>query len=148
LHLEGTYQLQTSRPKVWDFISNPDKIAHCLPDLESFEMKDSKTFSVTVRAGISFVRGTFKFDFTLLDQQPPSHSRFEAVGKGAGVSVKLDTSIDLKEIGPNTTELAWKTDAQLGGLLGELSPSLIQNSTGKLTQDFFECVKSKLETAA
>ena len=148
MHLEGTYVLATTRDKLWHFISDPEKIAHCLPDLQTLQVKDSKSFSVTVKVGISFVRGNFKFDFTLLDQKPPSHSSFEAIGKGAGVSVRLTATMDLKEIDANLTELAWKTDAQLGGLLGEISPSLIQSSTNKFTQQFFECLKTKLETAS
>ncbi|MGD0690345.1 MAG: carbon monoxide dehydrogenase subunit G [Candidatus Bathyarchaeia archaeon] len=146
MHLEGTYILNRPREEVWQFISKPEEIAKCLPDLQSLEVKDSKTFTVSVKVGIAFVRGSFKFDFTLLDQKPPSHSKFEAVGKGAGVSVRLTASMDLNEIDAGTTELAWKTDAELGGLLGEISPSLIQNSTNKFTMQFFDCVKSKLES--
>ncbi len=147
MHLEGTYLLKRPRADVWDFISKPEEIAKCLPDLQSLEVKDSKTFAVTVKVGIAFVRGNFKFDFTLLDQKAPNHSRFEAMGRGAGVSVRLTASMDLNEVDDTTTELAWKTDAELGGLLGEISPSLIQNSTNKFTQQFFDCVKSKLESA-
>ncbi len=148
MHLEGTYLLKKPRAQVWDFISKPEEIAKCLPDLQSLDVKDSKTFTVSVRVGIAFVRGSFKFDFTLLDQNPPSHSKFEALGKGAGVSVRLTASMDLNEVDAGTTELAWKTDAELGGLLGEISPSLIQSSTSKFTQQFFDCVKSKLESAS
>lgn len=147
MHLEGTYLLKKPRAQVWDFISKPEEIAKCLPDLQNLEVKDSKTFAVTVKVGIAFVRGSFKFDFTLLDQKPPSHSKFEAMGKGAGVSVRLMASMDLNEVDAWTTELAWKTDAELGGLLGEISPSLIQSSTSKFTQQFFDCVKAKLESA-
>ena len=146
MHLEGTYILNRPREEVWQFITKPEEIAKCLPDLQSLEVKDSKTFTVGVKVGIAFVRGNFRFDFTLLDQQPPSHSKFEALGKGAGVSVRLTASMDLSEVDAGTTELAWKTDAELGGLLGEISPSLIQNSTNKFTKQFFDCVKSKLES--
>jgi carbon monoxide dehydrogenase subunit G len=147
MHLEDSHVLKRPRAQVWEFISNPDKIAKCLPGLERLEVKDARTFSVTVKVGIAFVRGSFRFDFTLLDQNPPTHSRFEAKGKGAGVSVRLNATMDLKEVDANTTQLSWKTDAELGGLLGEISPSLIQNSTNKITQEFFDCIKAKLETA-
>jgi carbon monoxide dehydrogenase subunit G len=146
VYLEGKYILNRPREEVWQFISKPEEIAKCLPDLQSLEVKDSKTFTVSVKVGIAFVRGNFRFDFTLLDRKPPSHSKFEAVGKGAGVSVRLTTSMDLNEVHAGTTELTWKTDAELGGLLGEISPSLIQSSTNKFTKQFFDCVKSKLES--
>ncbi len=103
---------------------------------------------MTVKVGISFVRGNFKFDFTLLDQRPPSRSKFEAIGKGAGVLVRLNASMDLRDAEDGGTELGWQADAQLGGLLGELSPSLIQGSTSKFTQQFFDCVKAKLDSAS
>ena len=146
MHLEGTYILNKPREEVWQFISKPEEIAKSLPDLQSLEVKDSKTFTVNVKVGIAFVRGDFRFDFNLLDQKPPSHSKFEAVGKGAGVSVRLTANMDLNEGAAGTTELAWKTDAELGGLLSEISPSLIQNSTNRFTKQFFDCVKSKLES--
>jgi len=146
LHLQGTYILNRPREEVWQFISKPEEIARCLPDLQSLEVKDSKTFTVSVKVGIAFVHGSFKFDFTLLDQKSPSHSKFEAVGRGAGVSVRLTANLDLKEIDAGTTELAWTTDAELGGLLSEIPLSLIQNSINKFTKQFFDCVKSKLES--
>jgi carbon monoxide dehydrogenase subunit G len=146
MHLEGKYVLKASRTAVWDLISNPEKIARCLPGLQKLEIKDSKTFVVTVKVGISFVKGNFKFAFTLIDQIPPSHSRFQASGRGAGVSVNMNTSMDLSEPQPGLTELSWKADVELGGLLGELSPSLIQKSTTGFTQEFFDCIKAQLET--
>ena len=115
--------------------------------METFEVKNSKTFTATVKVGISFVRGSFKFDFTLLEQNAPTHCKFQALGKGAGVSVQLTTAVDLKEIDANLTELSWTTDAVLGGLLNEISESLIQSSTSKFTRDFFECIRNKLESA-
>jgi len=147
MHLEGRYLLKAPQVQVWDFVSKPEEIAKCLPDLQSFEMKDSHSFTVTVKVGISFVRGNFKFDFTLLDQRPPSHSKFEAIGRGAGVSVRLSASMDLKATEDDETELEWQADVEMGGLLAEISPSLIQGSTSRFTQQFFDCVKSKLESS-
>jgi len=146
MHLEGRYVLKANRTDVWNLISNPEKIARCLPGLQQLEIKDSKTFVVTVKVGISFVRGNFKFTFTLIDQIPPSHLRFQANGRGAGVSVNMNTSMDLSEPQPGSTELSWKSDVELGGLLGELSPSLLQNSTSGFTQEFFNCIKAQLES--
>jgi hypothetical protein len=146
MHIEGSYRLDAPVKKVWEFVSNPEKIGNCLPDLEHLEVNDPENFNVTVKAGISFVRGSFKFAFRLLDQTPPSHSRLEAIGKGAGVSVRLNTSMQLVELSTNATQLNWQADADFGGLLKELSPSLIQSSTDKFTKEFFDCLKRKVES--
>ena len=146
MHIQGSYRLNAPVKKAWDFVSNPERIGNCLPGLENLEVKDPENFNVTVKVGISFVRGSFKFTFRLLDQTPPSHSKFEAIGKGAGVSVRLNTSMQLVELSTNATQLNWQADADFGGLLKELSPSLIQSSTDKFTKDFFDCLKRKVES--
>jgi hypothetical protein len=83
LHSEGTYVLNCPRENVWKFLSDPQQIAQCLPDLQSLDVKDNRTFTVTVKIGLAFVRGSFKFDFTLIDQTPPSHCKFEAISRSA-----------------------------------------------------------------
>jgi carbon monoxide dehydrogenase subunit G len=145
MHLEGQYDINCPQAAAWRFISDPQQVAQCLPDLQRLDLKDSNHFTVLVKVGVAFVSGTFRFDFTLLDQRPPTHSRFEAVGKAAGVSVRLQAAMDLKENGPTRTELSWKCDVELGGLLGEVSPSLIQGSVNKFTGEFFSCIRTKLE---
>ena len=146
MHIEGSYRLDAPVKKAWNFVSNPEMIANCLPGVEHLEIKDPENFTVTMKVGISFVRGSFKFSFRLLDQTPPSHSRFEAIGKGAGVSVRLNASMQLVDLGTNATQLNWQADTDLGGLLTELSPGLIQNSTDKFTKEFFDCLKRKVES--
>jgi len=145
MHLEGTYKIECPQAAVWKFISDPQQIGQCLPGLERLDLKDDNHFTITVKVGIAFLRGTFRFDFTLLDQAPPTHSRFSAVGKGAGVSVRLEAAMDLKENERATTELIWKCDVEVGGLLGEVSPSLIRGSADVFTRELFSCIKSKLE---
>ena len=60
------------------------------------------------------------------------------------MSVNLSASIQLVESGNGTTQLNWNSDADLGGLLAELSPSLIKNSTDKFTREFFDSVKRQV----
>jgi carbon monoxide dehydrogenase subunit G len=148
MNLQGSYVLHANEQRVWDFMSDPKKFGNCLPELQSLEVVDDKTFRVTVRVGMLFFRGKLKFDFTIQERSPPTHTRFEGVGKGAGVSVRLDVNVDLKSQDDPAvagTELSWRADAQLGGLLSEISPSLLQSNTSKFTRQFFECVKAKVE---
>jgi len=145
MHLEGKYLLQASRNDVWQLVSNPEKVAKCLPGLQQFEVKDPNTFVVTLQAGISFFKANFKFTFTLLDQNPPSHVRFQADGGGAGVSIKMDTTMDLSDPQPESTEMSWKTDTEMRGPFGELSPSLLRNNTGGFSEQFMSCIKRQLE---
>jgi len=144
--LTGSYTLKADLEKVWNFISNPKEIANCFPGLVEFKPIDGRSFTVTVRVSMSIIKGDFKLTFSLLDQTPPTHSEFEATGRGAGISIQMKTSIDLSEPQTHTTELSWKSNVEIGGLLGELSPGLIQSSAEKIMNGFFDSVRSKVES--
>jgi carbon monoxide dehydrogenase subunit G len=145
MHLEGKFELSSPRPQVWDFLSDPKKFGPCLPELEELELSGENSFKVIVKVGMLFFRGKLKFDFTINEENPPSRVKFEGVGRGAGVSIKLFVNVDLFEKANQTTELVWSAEAELGGLLAEISQSVLENSTAKFTLQFFQCVKSKLE---
>jgi carbon monoxide dehydrogenase subunit G len=145
MKLEGRQTLRAGREKVWEFISDPAKFGNCLPELQSLEVSDDKNFKVVVRVGMLFIRGKLRFDFVVKERSAPSHTSFSGDGRGAGVSIKLVVNVDMNEEGPDLTELSWTADAELGGLLSEVSQSLLQSNTTKFTKQFFDCVKARVE---
>ena len=145
LNFEGTYQISAPRENVWDFVSDPNKIARCLPDLKSVEVGADNRFTVIARVGIGFMKGDFKFQLAIVEQSPPSHARLKGTGSGLGSSVNMDTSIDLSEA-DGGTKLTYKADVQIGGTLASVGQRVIGGTTEKTIADVFSCVKKQLET--
>ena len=144
MHFEGTFDIKASRQKVWDFISIPNNLAKCLPDLQKLEVVAPDRFKATVKAGVGFVKGTFNFEFTMLDMQPPTHAKLSGHGSGTGSTVDLDTVIDLSDL-PDGTRMAWKADAKVGGLIASVGQRLLEGAAQKLVNNLFTCLKKKLE---
>ena len=144
MHFEGTFDIKASRQKVWDFISIPNNLAKCLPDLQKLEVVAPDRFKATVKAGVGFVKGTFNFEFTMLDMQPPTHAKLSGHGSGTGSTVDLDTVIDLSDL-PDGTRMAWKADAKVGGLIASVGQRLLEGAAQKLVNNLFTCLKKQLE---
>ena len=145
LNFEGSYQITAPREKVWDFISDPNKIGKCLPDLKTLEVGADNKFTAIARVGMGFMKGEFKFQLAVVEQNPPSHARLKGTGTGVGSSVNMDTSIDLTEEGGGT-KLTYKADVQIGGTLASIGQRVIGGATDKTVTDVFSCVKKHLET--
>jgi carbon monoxide dehydrogenase subunit G len=145
LNFGGTYQINAPREKVWDFVINPNKIGKCLPDLKSLEVGADNSFTAIARVGIGFMKGDFKFQLAIVEQNPPSHARLKGTGTGVGSSVSMDTSIDLAEA-DGGTKLTYKADVQIGGTLASVGQRVIGGTTEKTMADVFSCVKKQLET--
>jgi carbon monoxide dehydrogenase subunit G len=145
MNFEGTFQVNASREKIWNFVIDPNKIGKCLPDLRSLEVEADNKFTAIARVGISFMRGDFKFQLAIVEQTPPSHARLKGTGTGVGSSVNMDTSIDLAESGGGT-KLTYKAEMEIGGTLVSVGQRVIGGTVQKTIVEVFSCVKKKLES--
>lgn len=136
--------MNAPREKVWEFVIDPNKIGKCLPDLKSLEVGPNNTFTAIARVGIGFMKGDFKFQLAIVEQNAPSHAKLKGTGSGAGSSVSMDTSIDLAEAGGGTN-LTYKADVEIGGTLASVGQRVIGGTTEKTITQVFECVKRQLE---
>ncbi len=145
MNFEGTQEIKASRQRVWEFVTNPNNLAQCLPDLKSLEVEGEDKFNAIVRAGIGFIKGDFKFKLALLDKVPPSHARLNGTGTGAGSSVDLDASMDLAET-DGQTKLTYKAVVKVGGAMATLAQSMFQRKAESIVTDVFSSVRSHVET--
>jgi carbon monoxide dehydrogenase subunit G len=145
MNLEGTYHIKAPREKVFGFITEPNKISRCLPDLKSLQMEGEDRFVALVRVGVGFIKGDFKFRMAVVEKQPPARVRLQGNGSGAGSSVDLDSVIELREV-QDATELAYKAEVKLSGVIVGLAQRVIGSATEKTVNSLFECLKKELET--
>jgi hypothetical protein len=144
LNFEGTFEVKAPRDKVWDFVIDPNKIGKCLPDLKSLQVEADNKFTAVARVGIGFMKGDFKFQLAIVEQNPPSHARLKGTGSGVGSSVNMDTSIDLVDIDAGT-KLMYKADVQIGGTLASVGQRVIGGTIEKTIGEVFTCVKRQAE---
>jgi carbon monoxide dehydrogenase subunit G len=147
MHFAGTLTINQARAQVWAFLTDPKAVGNCVPDLEHLEVTEEGHFRAVVRAGIGPVRGKFAFDVTWQDLNEPSHARMTARGKTMGSAVTVDSSMDLTEVDDGTA-LAWSADVVVHGMIASVGARLLEGFAEKQTQQFFACIRSKLETAS
>jgi hypothetical protein len=67
VHFEGTFDVGTPAAKVYDALMEPKELSACMPGFQRVEVKSPREFTVTVKAGVSFIRGDFNIKFDLVE---------------------------------------------------------------------------------
>jgi carbon monoxide dehydrogenase subunit G len=145
MKFEGTFNVKASPDKVFNFLLDPNAIAKCLPDVQNIDVQGPDKFRARVKAGVGFIKGTFDFQFTILDKQPPSHAKLAGHGTGTGSAIDLDTIFDLKPSSEGGTEMKWVTDAKVSGLIAGVGSRLIDSAASKVITQLFDSLKKELE---
>ena len=144
MRFSGTERIPASRARVWQFLTDPNAVAQCVPDVEGLEIVDPARFKATVKAGIGPVRGKFGFDVAWQELTEPSRARLSAQGKTGGSAVSVDSTMDLAEAGAEATDLAWSADVVVHGMIASVGARLLDGFAKKQTEQFFGCIRGKL----
>ena len=144
MNFEGSYELKTSPETVFDFVTDPNKIGRCFPDLKSLDMEGEDKFVAVVRVGLGFIKGDFKFRVAVVEKKPSSRVRLKGTGTGSGSSVDLDTVIELAGVAEGT-KLDYKADVKVGGVMAGLAQRVLKGAVEKTVNNLFERVRKELE---
>ncbi len=143
MHFEGKAVVKAPADKVWNFISTPESIAQCLPGMEEYKVLDGKRIEAKLKIGVGFIKGTFKVNSRVLEEDPANH-RAKLLVDGSGVTSAFKAEIQITcNPHPEGTELAWIAEATVSGPLGSVAKGLIENASQKVVNQTLECVTNK-----
>lgn len=148
MHFEGKAVVKAPVEKVWNFISTPESIAQCLPGVGEYKVLEGKRTEAKVKIGVGFIKGTFKVNSRVLEEDPVNH-RAKLVIDGSGVTSAFKAEIQITcNPHPEGTELGWVAEATVSGPLGSVAKGLVENASQKVVNQTLECVTNKVSASS
>lgn len=147
MHFNGTQQIKAPVAKVWQFVLDPNKVAECAPGFKSMEILAADHFKPTLAVGIGAVKATFTIDVMLQDLRELSHAAMRGRGSAGGSAVDMTAAMDLTPVSDAETTMAWVADVNVSGTLASVGARLMEGAAHRLTAQFFDCFRQKLEAA-
>ena len=132
--------------QVWDLLQDPHRSAAALPGVQTLEVVDDTTFTVSVAQRIGPFRAQFQLSMTLTEVDPPN--RLVATGQGkeaGGTVIKVSSAvIELEALTGDQTRLSFDIDFSLLGKLGTLGYPVIKHKAGEMSRRFAENLRKEL----
>src|SRR5579864_8406928 len=125
LQFKGHEAIDKSKDEVWRFITQPENIAACLPDVIDHQVHDAHTFDAVVQVAVGPARGKFKFKVALDPQAGDDHMNMKISGGGFGSVVDLLASADVKGDSTSTT-LDWQGTATMRGPIATVGGRVLE----------------------
>jgi carbon monoxide dehydrogenase subunit G len=119
-------------------------IVGCVPDRARTQTVTADRAELTIRPGLSFVRGELATTIERLPAQAPFASSLLIRTKGIGSSAEVTASFAVEEAGAGS-KLKWRASVtQLGGLLKAVPKGLIQAAAQKTIEEMLAAVEGKV----
>lgn len=146
MHFEGNVKINAPRVKVWEFLTDPNAVSQCVPGLETIEITEpTKKFRATASVGLGNIKTHGTVDAEWLEMDAPNIAKMKAHGTAPGSAVDILSEMVLVDADDSGTLLNWSAEITVLGTIASLASRMMGGVTKKLTNDFFECVRSKIE---
>jgi carbon monoxide dehydrogenase subunit G len=140
-------QIPVARERLWDFLMDVPKVAKCLPGVESVSKLDDTHYEGSLVVRVGPIKLNLQGKITLEEQDKNAWRaalRAEAKDRMAAGAVNGKTSMTLKELGANQTEMAVETDVNILGKIGEFGQPIIRKKADSMLKEFVENMKKQL----
>ncbi|OLC50370.1 MAG: carbon monoxide dehydrogenase [Acidobacteria bacterium 13_1_40CM_65_14] len=147
LQYSGEERIPVSPDVVWAFVTDPDKVGHCMPEVIDVTVQDPTHVEAVVQVAVGPVRGKFKLKVEL--QPDPARRRIDLKisGGGFGSAVDMTAGADVVDAGDGTTILKWSGQAVARGPVAAVGGRVLDAQAQKLITQAFGNVRQQLSLA-
>ncbi|MDE2573070.1 MAG: SRPBCC family protein [bacterium] len=147
IEMKGVERVSATPEQALRFVSDPNRVGPCMPDLQSLQIADAHHFVAVVRVGVGPVRGNFKMDVQLAsDPARPSELDLTAKGSGMGNGMNLRSHVRVVPVSDGSAELHWTAEAAVSGPLASIGGRLLQDQARKTTESMFAAIREALQS--
>ena len=148
--IEKRFVINAASRDVWAFLTDPSKVASCLPGAAITGQVDERTHTGTIAVKVGPVSARYKgtVRFERLDRE-------EGVAEiaAAGQDVRGKGGADLRmtsrvvERGPSETEVTVASTVNITGILAQFGRGMIQDVSDQMFRQFTDAMRAALESA-
>jgi uncharacterized protein len=149
--IEKTFTVQDPVEIVWALLSDPRKVATCVPGAQITEQVDEKTYkgAIKVKVGPSVADYTGEVQILHLDAQ---NHEIEILGKGQDVrgrgSASMKMTGKLRALDNGGTEVASVSEINVVGILAQMGSRVITEVSNIMFGEFVKNFQARLQQPA
>ncbi len=145
-----TFVVRSSPEQVWSFLTDPERVARCLPGAAITGKLDDHTWQGTMTVKVGPVSSSYKgkVAFEKLDTASRT-AQIVATGQDVrgrgGADLRLTSSLVAKA--PGETEITTSSHVNVTGILAQMGRGMVQDVSDQMFQVFSQRVRAELESA-
>ena len=144
LQYSGQERIAARPDVVWAFVTEPEKIVTCVPELIEGTVRDPSHFEAVVRVTVGPVRGRFTFKFEMQPDPAARRMQMRISGGGFGSAVDMTAASDVAAAPDDATLLNWSGEAIMRGPVAAVGGRVLQAQAQKLITQTFANVRERL----
>jgi carbon monoxide dehydrogenase subunit G len=145
MNIEGTYTFQSKLTEIRQSLTRQEVLQQAIPGLEQLEALENNRYNVAIYIKYPPLVGTYEGQVSLTEDLLPASYRLLIESNGGPNTITGVGSIQLHEIGDNTTVI-YKGTLTISKRGTRLTPAVAKGTLKLLIQQFFTSLSDQLRT--
>ena len=148
MKIEKTFNVAATQQQVWEFITSPELVAPCIPGCEGAQETEPGKYKATITTKVGPIKTTLKVDIETTEENPPEFAAYSTKGEEGSKASRINatSTLALKQISPNETEVTYASDIKMLGRLGKFGSGVMKKVADSIGEKFVNALKEKLES--
>ena len=151
IEIEKTFQVKEPIEQVWSLLSDPKRVATCVPGARITEQVDEKTYKGTISVRVGPSATDYKGELEIVRLDPKNHE-MEILGKGQDVrgrgSASMKMTSKLRSLEDGGTEVTSVSEVNVVGILAQMGSRVISEVSNIMFQQFTKNFQALLQQPA
>ena len=138
MKIAKTFDVEAPIDKVWAFITDPGKVAQCIPGCEDVQEIGPDSYKAVVKVQVGPIKTSFKTDIVCLEQRAPEFASYETKGEEGGKAsrLKAKSTLTLNAVSESNTTVTYESDINLVGRLGKFGSGMMTKVADSIGEEF------------
>ena len=146
--ISKTFSVNASSQKVWDFMTDVEKVSTCIPGAQYVENLGNNKHSVLLVVKVGPIKSTYRGE-VFLKSVDEEKQIIEIDGKGTDTKGKGGANMELigsiTDKGDGTTEVKGDSTVTIQGMLAQFGSRMVEDVSNQLFLQFTKSLSLKLE---
>ena len=148
MQIEKTFQVKEPIDQVWSLLSDPRRVATCVPGAKITEQVDEKTYKGTISVKVGPSATDYKGELEIV-RLHPEHHEIEILGKGQDVrgrgSASMKMTGKLRSLEDGGTEVTSVSEVNVVGILAQMGSRVISEVSNIMFGQFIKNFQAQLQ---
>lgn len=147
MKIEASFIVQAPRERVWAVITDPTRVALCIPGCESIEITGPNRYRARVAVAVGPIKAAFNLEVEVTEETAPSFAASTTRGEeGTRASVlTAHNELHLVAVEEGATEVRYVSDISIVGRLGRFGLGVMKKKAATLGETFAEALCARIE---
>jgi len=151
MQIEKSFQVKEPIEQVWSLLSDPRRVATCVPGAKITEQVDEKTYKGTISVKVGPSATDYKGELEIVRLDAENHE-IEILGKGQDVrgrgSASMKMTGKLRSLEDGGTEVTNVSEVNVVGILAQMGSRVISEVSNIMFGQFIKNFQAQLQQPA